>query len=267
LPNAAEPRLFSDTVKFASSQAALLCTVLLPFLCAGPAAGADLNSLVLSQIEAMPLGGRYAVNHIATLRLQEAANTESGKFCVLPDSASPSFCSGATYLVFLKTIEALHRKGKLELTPSVFSTLLVNGQPDGVGVWGRWNANGPGTARLFQQTGLGHNFDDFDRARPGDFMKIFWTREVGKREHGHSVIYLGREDVGGVEYVRFWSSNMPAGYGTKSVPRSSISYAVFSRLEHPEVLARADLEGRDAWLAGLTTQRSSVREVRDKTGM
>ena len=235
---------------------------------AGHVGAADLNSLILAQVHAMPQGGKYAANHVATMRLQSAAHLESGKFCVLPDAASPSYCSGATYLVFLKTIEALRNEGRLDMEPAALSALLIHSQPDGVGIWGRWNANGPGTARLFQETGLGHNFDDFSQARSGDFMKIFWSREVGKLEHGHSVIFLGIENVSGVEQVRFWSSNIPNGYGEKSVPRSKIAYAVFSRLEHPERLKElAPLPAKDSWLAGLQANRSSVKEVRTKTGI
>jgi hypothetical protein len=70
--------------------------------------------------------------------------------------------------------------------------LLIRGQGDGVGIWGRWNANGPGTARLFEELHLGKNFTSFEEARPGDFMKIFWNDNIGGTESGHSVIYLGR---------------------------------------------------------------------------
>jgi len=228
----------------------------------------DYNSQVLTQMREMPHGGNYAASRLATLRLESATHIECGKFCILPDAASPSYCSGATYLVFLKTIEALRSHGKLDLGSPALSALLIHGQPDGEGIWGRWNANGPGTARLFHEMGLGRNFDDFNQARPGDFMKIFWSSEVGRLEHGHSVIYLGRETVGGVEQIRFWSSNIPSGYGEKSVPRSRIAYAIFSRLEYPELLNKFDaLPPKDPWLAGLTTVRSSIREARTKTGI
>ena len=91
--------------------------------------------------------------------------------------------------------------------------LMIRGQRDGEGIWGRWNANGPGTARLFHELDLGQNFDDFAEAQPGDFMKIFWSPEVGRAEHGHSVIFLGMEKRAGLDYVHFWSSNIPFGYG------------------------------------------------------
>ena len=99
-------------------------------------------------------------------------------------------------------------------------------------------------------------------------MKIFWNTEIGKRERGHSVIYLGTEKEGGVEYVRFWSSNKPRGYGEKRVTRKSVAYAVFSRLELPENLNRGPtIPKRDAYLASLLTVPSSQAEVREKCGM
>src|SRR5450830_357987 len=73
------------------------------------------NDLIVEQIQKMPTGGRYSASRVATIRLQSAAHFESGKFFVLPNSASPSYCSGATYLVFMKTIEALRARGSLHL--------------------------------------------------------------------------------------------------------------------------------------------------------
>jgi hypothetical protein len=145
---------------------------------------------------------------------------------------------------------------------------VIRGQKDGEGVWGRWNANGPGTARLFHELKIGRNFSEFAEARPGDFMKIFWTNEVGKNERGHSVIYLGTEKREGKEFVRFWSSNVPAGYGEKSVPRSKIASAIFSRLETPANLSGIrSVPSIDRYLASLLTVRSSLEEAQLKCGM
>ena len=250
----------------------LLCGLLLSFV-GSPAAqsvapGIDLNQLVLDQVGQMPSGGKYAVSRVATIRLQSAAHFESGKFFVLPDAASPSYCSGATYLVFIKTIEALRNRGALNLDHATLEQLMIRGQRDGHGIWGRWNANGPGTARLFHELDLGENFDDLRKARPGDFMKIFWSPEVGKAEHGHSVIYLGSETRLGMEHVRFWSSNIPFGYGEKTVPRSKIINAIFSRLQKPENLARIHTTPTvDSYLASLLAKRSSISEAGAKCGL
>lgn len=97
---------------------------------------------------------------------------------------------------------------------------------DGEEVFGRWNANGPGTAKLFAELRCGVNFTDYGSARPGDFMKIWWTEEIGSRERGHLVVLLGQTE----ESVTFWSSNQPGGYGRKTVTKSRIRRVLFSRL-------------------------------------
>ena len=228
----------------------------------------DYNSLILEQIEAMPQGGRYSVSHFAKIRLQSSAHFESGKFFILPSQASPSFCSGATYLVFIRTIEALRAHGQLQLDYSTLERLIIRDQRDGEGVWGRWNANGPGTARLFHELQLGPNFDDFNQAKSGDFMKIFWSRQVGRNEHGHSTIFLGMENRPDGQYVRYWSSNVPSGYGERSVPRSKIAYAIFSRLQTPANLERINnAPFVDTYLASLIRTRSSVAEASAKCGL
>ncbi len=226
----------------------------------------DCNDLVLEQVNRMPKGGQYSVSHFAKIRLQSSAHFESGKFFVIP--AGPSFCSGATYLVFIRTIEALREHGQLRLDYDTLERLIIRDQRDGEGVWGRWNANGPGTARLFHELRLGRNFDNIDQAKPGDFMKIFWSRQVGRNEHGHSTIFLGMENRPDGQYVRYWSSNIPSGYGEKSVPRSKIAYAIFSRLETPTNLARiTSAPVVDTYLASLLRSRSSISEAGAKCGL
>ena len=230
--------------------------------------GEDLNGLILEQVKQMPQGGRYSVSRFAKIRLQSAAHFESGKFFILPSAASPSFCSGATYLVFIRTIEALRAQGALRLDFATLDQLIIRDQHDGEGIWGRWNANGPGTGRLFHELGLGRNFDSFDQAQPGDFMKIFWSKQVGRSEHGHSAIFLGTENRLGVDYVRYWSSNIPSGYGEKSVPRNKIAYAIFSRLQTPANLTQINKAPLvDSYLASLLRKRSSFAEATQKCGL
>ncbi len=186
------------------------------------ATAASFNGLILEQMRKMPSGGKYSVSHVAKIKLQSAAHFESGKFFVIPTKPYVSFCSGATYLVFIKTIEAPRDNGQLQLDFATLNELIIRDQHDGEGIWGRWNANGPGTARLFHELGLGKNFTDFAQAQPGDFMKIFWNTNVGRRESGHSVIFLGTTNHPDGAFVRFWSSNIGMGYGEKEVPRGKI---------------------------------------------
>ncbi len=228
----------------------------------------DCNALVLEQVNKMPHGGRYSISRFAKIRLQSSAHFESGKFFFLPSGASPSFCSGATYLVFIRTIEKLRERGQLQLDYATLNQLIIRDQRDGEGIWGRWNANGPGTARLFHELGLGRNFPDFAQAKPGDFMKIFWNKQVGRRESGHSAIFIGMENRGGEQYVRYWSSNIPSGYGEKSVPRKKIAYAIFSRLETPANLSRINqAPSVDRYLASLLRKKSSFAEANAKSGI
>jgi hypothetical protein len=228
----------------------------------------NLNRLVLEQVKKMPQGGHYSVSHFAKIKLQSAAHFESGKFFVIPKAPYPSFCSGATYIVFIKTLEALRDRGDLHLDFATLDQLIIRDQHDGEGIWGRWNANGPGTARLFHELGIGRNFVDFRQAEPGDFMKIFWSNKVGRRESGHSVIFLGMVNRPDGEYVRFWSSNIPGGYGEKEVARSKIAYAIFSRLETPMNLPRIhSVPETDRYLASLLRKKSNFAEAARMCGI
>ncbi len=227
------------------------------------------NALILKMIDSMPRDGGYSTTSMTTRRLGEAVKLAPRGLQITPALAVPSYCSGATYLVLVRAVQELIAQGQLPLDQALLKSLLiVPGQRDGEGVWGRWNANGPGTARLFQELKLGKNFTDWNQARPGDFMKIFWTNEIGKRERGHSVIFKGLETEEGVEYVRFWSSNQPRGYSEKRVPKKSVVFAVFSRLEQPANLAKATtLPKRDEYLGNLLILPSSQAEVRQMCGM
>ncbi|MEI8284888.1 MAG: hypothetical protein WCG52_07830 [bacterium] len=227
----------------------------------------DFNAIVLEQVHAMPSGGGYATTRSAHDALLETSSITPEGIRIQAEKAHPSYCSGATYLVFLKTLQALQSRGSLRIGTEAWKKLLPARMGDGVGVWGRWNANGPGTARLFHELGLGRNFTSFEEAQPGDFLKIFWSDAVGKNERGHSVIFLGLENKDGVEHVRFWSSNKPNGFGEKSVPKSKVSRALFSRLETPSNLNQLDtLPARDKYLASLLSVDSSIGEVRKMTG-
>jgi hypothetical protein len=228
--------------------------------------GGDANSQILQILKTMPQGGGYSATAGATRDLQSAVQVYRGTLNVKPAAARSTYCSGATYLVFIQAIQRLIPRS--EVGGGLAEALAIKGQPDGVGVWGRWNANGPGTACLFYELRLGRNFTSFDEAKPGDFMKIFWTDAVGTREHGHSVIFVGRGSVNGVETVRFWSSNKPLGYGYKEVPRTRISHAIFSRLETPSnITGFVRLERKNGYLSSLVTSESSMREALDRSGI
>ncbi len=242
----------------------------------------SLNALVLRACATMPGGGGYDTTPATTARLGAAISSGPGtRLSLMPDRARPSYCSGATYLVFLEVVKVLRERGQLDLPAAAVDSLLVRDNPtrpdrrpnewgprDGEGFWGRWNANGPGTARLFRELRLGRNFEQFSEAHPGDFLKIWWNDKIGASERGHSVVFLGSSTRGGVGYVRFWSSNQGAGYGEKEVPRSDIKRALFSRFEHPSALRRApSLPPVDQYLYDLAVKDSTPAEMRAKCGV
>ena len=250
----------------------LLLSCLLPFAGGAEApapripAGAhdDINAVVVRVLEKMPRGGKYSTNPAANQQLASAIRCAGDMLTIEPGAAIPSYCSGATYLVFLATLEELAKGQQIAISRSALDALPVAGNRDGEGVWGRWNANGPGTARLFAETALGRNFTDWDKARPGDFLKVWWNNEIGAKERGHSVIFLGREKVEGVEHVRFWSSNVPNGYGEKLIPRSKIIRALFSRLDRPAMINRvANLPPVDDFLAGMLKRSATQEQVKE----
>lgn len=195
---------------------------------------ADFNAALLSALRTMPEGGGYDGSDATKNLLPKACRLEGGRLVVDAGVARPSFCSGATYLVLLKALGS-----------GTEAMLPVMDHRDGHGVFGRWNANGPGAAKLVADLGAGVNFTSWDEARPGDFLKIWWTEAIGGRERGHLVVYLGHD----AETVRFWSSNQPGGYGVKQVPRSSCRRVLFTRISRPERFRGAGaLAGRDEWL-------------------
>ena len=127
-----------------------------------------------------------------------------------PMLAQPSFCSSATYGVLIKALLIWDKKHKIKreawinMMPRVGIADEFNpdgvGQDDGVGFWGRANANGPGLGVLVRELDAGYSFtayrgaksernretpderylsdaewcglDIWQRAVPGDLMKI-----------------------------------------------------------------------------------------------
>ena len=223
------------------------------------------NDLILSQISKMPKGGGYSTQKAAFNGISNSIYTASGQLSVIPKAAQPSFCSSATYLVFLKTLASLQKAGIIDLSKKELERLKYNEEDDGHGFWGRWNANGPGVAKLFRDLNIGENFEDYGKAQAGDFMKIFWNDSIGKNEHGHLVIYLGRRWKAGKEYIKFWSSNQPNGYGVKEVPRDTVSWAIFSRFaNHKNVKKVSRMRGSDSFLIDMLSKDYTRDEVRKK---
>ena len=108
-----------------------------------------------------------------------------------PDKAAKfSFCSSATYLLFGEVIDDLGVIVDRELARAVADVgdknAVIHGKLDGVGIFGHWNADGPGTAVLFKKLDLGPNFTSYAKAKPGDFLKIWWNENRIRQDRGIS---------------------------------------------------------------------------------
>jgi hypothetical protein len=225
----------------------------------------EMNRQILKMIEEMPAEGEYHATRESMEKLAAAIRLKGDALEIDCKIAKPSFCSSATYLLFVSLLEKLNENKKFSFKPGVAEKLLVTGQHDGVGVWGRWNANGPGTARLFEELDLGTNFTSLEEAEAGDFLKIFWNDQIGSKEFGHSVVYLGRGINGSVIY---WSSNKKGGYGCAEVPLSKIKRTLFSRLTNPEHINRIrDGIGKEDYLASMLERSSTPEKMYEMVGI
>lgn len=215
----------------------------------------NFNLRVLTAIGQMPSGGGYSVSAKASAALRKSVYVDDkGMLGLNPVAARPSFCSGAVYHVFLAAL-----KPEVDAIPDAgdrkvfIERLLVKGQPDGSGIWGRWNSNGPCMALLLGNANMGRSAWGLGSAVPGDFIKLWWTEAIGRDETGHSAIFMGRKKTAtGEEGIEIWSSNMPDGYGTKTIPLGKIKHCLVSRCEHPGRLrSLASLPDKDEFLASM----------------
>lgn len=219
----------------------------------------------------MPQGGSYSTSQEAFENLIDSFqwNANQSQILISPTKAQPSFCSSACYLLLLASLKEWEKSTQQQFPAKVWQALLpYPKQADGVGIWGRANANGPGFAKLIHELGAGFNFEDFKQARPGDFMKIFWSEHIGAKEFGHLTLFLSQQIEEGIPTISFWSSNQPDGYGKKTIPQSQIIRVIFTRITKPEAFMRVtQLPETDEWLQSLLKTAVSPVEVRKQCGI
>ncbi len=252
------------------------------------------NEILLSVISGVKNGGSYnSDGRISTEQAMKNAFSMNGNKPVIDLSkARPSYCSSAVYMAMLKALlvwdtgGVISRSAWISLRPYSVSGMTYPAQGDGVGCWGRANANGPGDAVLVKELGAGTNYfiaaktayktEDaywkaWAKADPGDLLKIFRDRTIGTGEKGHMVVYLGhryatdssgsRDDV-----IYYWSSQSSTdGYGIASCRASAICRGVLTKIQNPAAFANAkniSPKDRDDWLASLITgHRASASEM------
>lgn len=220
-----------------------------------------LNSQILAAVKSMPTGGGYEASQAAVDRLAASVTLKDSVILQDTKACGKSFCSGATYLVFLRVIEQLRLQNSSFLPAENLTRYANLGVKDGEEIFGRWNANGPGTAKLFADLKCGVNFTLYAHAQPGDFMKMWWTDAIGGKERGHLVVFLSQTPT----TVTYWSANEPNGYGRKTVAKSKIKHHLFSRLTTPAALTNASkLSPKDQFLADMLSKDFTWEQVVNK---
>lgn len=231
----------------------------------------DFNRYVLKALSHMPVGGGYSVKAPASKNLSTKAvvwNAATRQLSVNGAEAQPSFCSGACYVVLLHALKLWQQETRGALPAEAWKACDVHGQADGSGIWGRANANGPGFAKLVHDLDVGDNFSALEQARRGDFLKFFWTEEIGSKERGHMVVFLGVEEKDGQQHIRYWSSNMPDGYSERSIPLRKMHHLIFTRVTRPGNFSKADrLPAVDGWLKDMQKRSVPFAEVAKQCGI
>jgi hypothetical protein len=233
-------------------------------------ASADqIQQWVLEAISEMPTKGGYELTKVPPQKLHDAFSWQQDLLSFNAEAAMPSYCTTATFSIFYKVLQKYWNATQTIPMRASLEIIRPNNETDGVRIWGRWNSNGPATAKFFHDTQMGENFDNLKDARSGDFMKLFWNGEVGKKEKGHSVVFLALEKQNGVDGVRFWSSNaVTSGFGVRWVALNEFKKVMLSRLTHPENYSQmATLPETDSYLSSMLDRSSSWEEVRIVTGI
>ncbi|MBQ6386955.1 MAG: hypothetical protein IJJ38_12460 [Lachnospiraceae bacterium] len=260
------------------------------------------NKIVVSEIKNSEDGGGYSTMRVTDAYPQSSWEgmekawswSEEDGIVIDLNEARPSFCSSACYMMLLKSLSVWDEKGVIgeeawtALRPYTMEDMEYAIQDDGIGCWGYANANGPGIAMLVKRLNAGRNYyiggrseyasaakyrKAWNKAKKGDFLKIFWNRKIGRDESGHQVIFMGRKRsyVDGVrdDLIYYWSSQGGTdGYGVTSCRASKIRRAVLTKITRPAAFAdamkRLPPRRKNKWLASLLKKNVSVRTMKKK---
>ena len=162
-------------------------------------------------------------------------------YSLLTPPRDSSYCSGATYSVFIEALNLINPNYINNFSPAALEALKTqradgSARPDNELFWGLWNNDFWGIYdAMVNYAGVGEVISPYD-AQPGDFMKIQWTASTG-----HFVVFLGWiKGANGLPVgVRYWSSNQGTnGYGESEHSISSIYALLVVRLSNPDKLSK-----------------------------
>lgn len=166
-----------------------------------------------------------------------------GDYALLDPPRSTSYCSGASYAVFIEALNIICGDKLHKLDDARKESLRMQEpdggrREDGVKFWGHFNDDGYGSQfALVQYSKMGAEVLP-DQAMPGDFCNISWASGVG-----HSVVFLGwfTDPISNQKYMRYWSSQKGTnGFGDQSVSIKRIKAVKFVRLTNPDSLFSFD---------------------------
>jgi hypothetical protein len=230
--------------------------------------------------------GIYSLSTPRNKLAPQIQQDESGCPVIRQNVNVPSMCSSASYFAFIQGLGDHCRKNPGSYAGFDWKKLVDNLKPksnenDGVGVWGHFNANGPGAALLLAKTGLGKTTaipvnagaaSKVTAMAQGSLLKIIRKDGVGEKESGHLVVYLGMGQKNGESCVRYFSSNTgkgpngaKEGMGEGCEPLSKMKYLYFTEVKpSTEGLKKlAEFQGSDSFLGRRLKDQRSLTSFND----
>ena len=172
------------------------------------------NGMNLVVLQAIDMVQRHAMDGGGYFVGKDSLPTESpigydlalSAQALLKAPRTTSYCSGATYAVFMETLNILLPQVQKELSPARFEAVRMQEpdggrREDGVKAWGWWNADGFGSHFcLVQYLKMGCEVKP-GQLLAGDFVNISWKSGLG-----HSVVFLGWTEKEQDKKMLYWSS-------------------------------------------------------------
>ncbi len=196
--------------------------------------------------------------------------TKNHHLYYFPESLTLSYCSGAVHTAVLAALIdwSRARPGEITLRRDDWKNLVPRSVKDGDRVWGWANSNGAGYAVLVHELGAGHSFTEWEKARPLDIVKLWWTQEIGGLERGHLAILLAVRE----QDILIWGAHDRdktgrGGIYVKSIPKEKIKRILFTRITKPKAFEKASRIGYNEWLNSLLRVRVSWEETLRRSGV
>ena len=175
----------------------------------------SLNPYVLRVVAAYPLDGSYPYHCGWDPREYDIYNGVTQDLWyrgmvvakAYPDGSRCSYCCGLTFEIFVRAMQL--RNVQKGLDPDDFNGMTFHDLFNMLQIW-YIEGEGDCEQRAITAYGLGRPVEDFEDARPGDFLS-YSTTPPG----GHSVIFIDwvRSSDGAIIGMKYFSSNLSGSRG------------------------------------------------------